>query len=65
MFSALQRVGRRDLRSRTSAKEREGGREAGEGATACLRRLRCAEPEDVRSWFLLEWLAGASDNESK
>lgn len=61
MFSALQRVGRRDLRSRTSAKERE----AGEGATACLRRLRCAEPEDVRSWFLLEWLAGASDNESK
>lgn len=41
------------------------GREAGEGATACLRRLRCAEPEDVRSWFLLEWLAGASDNESK
>lgn len=57
MFSALQRVGRRDLRSRTSAKER--------GATACLRRLRCAEPEGVRSRFLLEWLAGASDNESK
>lgn len=63
MFSALQRVGRRDLRSRTSAKEREGSRRG--GATACLRRLRCAEPEDVRSWFLLEWLAGASDNESK